>query len=106
MAKRLVLDSPKPLTKTQIIKIMSDSSNISAPIIKDLFDDFQKLLFAELDRVGEFKLLDLGKLKVSFVPERYGTNPLTGEKTLFKAKTKLKFSFSKNIKEFANSLFI
>lgn len=105
MTKKLVFDTDKPLTKTQIIKLISDNSNLSVPIIKEIFEDYQKLLYSELDRIGEFKLMDLGKLKVSFVPERFGTNPLTGEKTLFKSKTRLKFSFSKNIKEFANSLY-
>ncbi len=106
MSKKLILESDKPLTKTQIIKLMSDNSNISVPVLKEIFEDYQKLLFAELDRVGEFKLFDLGKLKVTYVPERERVNPLNGEKMIVKAKARLKFSFSKNIKEFANSLYI
>ena len=75
-------------------------------MIKDIFEDYTKLMFSELDRCGEFRLLDLGKIKVNHTDARLGTNPLTGEKTVFKSKTKLKFSFSKQCKDFAETLYV
>ncbi|MGL5640441.1 MAG: HU family DNA-binding protein [Mycoplasmoidaceae bacterium] len=107
MGKKLVLDSNmRPLTKNQIIKLISDNANISIPVIKDIFDDFQKLMFAELDRCLEFKLLDIGKIKVKRSNPRIGVNPSTGQKVEIAAKTKLKFTFSKNCKVFAETLYI
>ncbi|KFB07544.1 bacterial DNA-binding protein, DNABII family [Malacoplasma iowae DK-CPA] len=104
--EKLVIDSGKPLTKREIYKLISNNINISETVIKDIFDDFTKLMFAELDRCGEFKLLDLGKIKVTHSDARLGKNPLTGENTVFKSKTKLKFSFSKQCKEFAETLYV
>lgn len=104
--EKLVIDNNKPLTKKEIYKLISNNINIAETVIRDIFDDYTKLLFAELDRCGEFKLLDLGKIKISHTDARLGKNPLTGESTVFKAKTKLKFSFSKQCKEFAETLYI
>ena len=104
--EKLVIDSGKPLTKREIYKLISNNINISETVIKDIVDDFTKLMFAELDRCGEFKLLDLGKIKVTHSDARLGKNPLTGENTVFKSKTKLKFSFSKQCKEFAETLYV
>lgn len=104
--EKLVINNTKPLTKREIFKLISNNINIAETVIKDIFEDYTKLLFSELDRCGEFKLLDLGKIKVSHTDARLGTNPLTGEKTVFKSKTKLKFSFSKQCKDFAETLYV
>lgn len=104
--EKLVITNSKPLTKKEIFKLISGNANIAESVIRDIFEDYTKLLFSELDRCGEFKLLDLGKIKISHTDARLGTNPLTGEKTVFKSKTKLKFSFSKQCKEFADTLYI
>lgn len=63
-------------------------------------------MFAELDRCLEFKLLDIGKVKVKRSSPRTGVNPSTGQKVEISAKTKLKFTFSKGSKDFAESLYI
>ncbi len=106
MGKKLVLSpNDKPITKNQIIKLISDNANISVPVIKEIFEDLQKLMFAELDRCLEFKLLDIGKIKVKRTKGRMGINPSTGQKVEIPVKTKLKFTFSKHCKEFANSLY-
>lgn len=104
--EKLVINNLKPLTKKEIYRLISNNINIAETIIKDIFDDYSKLMFSELDRCGEFKLLELGKIKVSHANARVGTNPLTGEKTVFKSKTKLKFSFSKQCKDFAQTLYV
>lgn len=104
--EKLVINNNKPLTKREIFKLISNNINITETVIKDIFEDYTKLMFSELDRCGEFRLLDLGKIKVSHTDARLGTNPLTGEKTVFKSKTKLKFSFSKQCKDFAETLYV
>lgn len=104
--EKLVINNTKPLTKREIFKLISNNINIAETVIKDIFDDYTQLMFSELDRCGEFRLLDLGKIKVSHTDARLGTNPLTGEKTVFKSKTKLKFSFSKQCKDFAETLYV
>ena len=35
------------LTTNQLLNLISDNANISIPVIKDIFGDFQKLMFAE-----------------------------------------------------------
>ncbi len=104
--EKLVINNSKPLTKREIFKLISNNINIAETVIKDIFEDYTKLMFSELDRCGEFRLLDLGKIKVSHSDARLGTNRLTGEQTVFKAKTRLKFSFSKKCKDFADTLYV
>lgn len=107
MAKPKILKvaSEKPLTKLAMLKLISDNSNLALPIIKDIFEDYQRLIFSELDRVQEVRVLDMGKIKVKRTEPRMGRNPSTGEQAMISAKTKLKFVFSKQYKDFASSLF-
>lgn len=104
--EKLIINNNKALTKKEIYRLISNNINISEAVIRDIFDDFSKLLYAELDRCGEFRLLDLGKIKVKHTNSRIGISPLTGKKTVFKSKTRLKFSFSKQCKDFANDLYV
>lgn len=104
--EKLIINNTKPLTKKEIFRLISNNINIAETVIRDIFNDYTKLLFAELDRCGEFRLLDLGKIKVKHVSAKIGVLPSTGEKTIIKSKTKLRFSFSKTCKEFANSLYV
>lgn len=103
--KILKVDSEKPLTKLAMLKLISDNANLSMPVIKEIFEDYQRLLFSELDRVQEVSILDMGKLKVKRTEPRMGRNPSTGEQVKIAAKTKLRFVFSKKYKDFASSLF-
>lgn len=104
--EKLVINNIKPLTKKEIYRLISNNINISETVIRDIFDDFTNLLFAELDRCGEFKMFDWGKIKVTHSKARLGKNPLTGENAVFKSKTKLKFTFSKQCKDFAETLYV
>lgn len=107
MAKPIILKvaSEKPLTKLAMLKLISDNANLSLPVIKEIFEDYQRLLFSELDRVQEASVLEMGKIKVKRTEPRMGRNPFTGEQVQITAKTKLKFVFSKKYKDFASSLF-
>ena len=102
---KLIDDNKKPLTKKQIIDLVSTNANISVPIIKDLFEDFVKLIKAELDRCEEFRLFDLGKIKVKPGHKKLTTNPLTGETTTEWTKSKIKFVFSKQYKELVETFY-
>lgn len=102
---KLIDDNKKPLTKKEIIKLISNNSNISEPIIKELIEDLLSLIKAELDRCEEFRLFDLGKIKLKPGHKKLTTNPLTGETTTEWTKSKIKFVFSKQYKELVETFY-
>ncbi|MCF0217810.1 MAG: HU family DNA-binding protein [Malacoplasma sp.] len=95
----------KPRTKKEIIKLISNNSNIAESIIKDIFEDFVNLIKAELDRCEQFRLFDLGKIKLKPGHKKITTNPLTGETETEWTKSKIKFVFSKQYKELAETFY-
>lgn len=102
---KLIDADKKPRTKKQIIKLISNNINIAETIIKDIFDDYVNLIKAELDRCEEFRLFDLGKIKVKPGHKKLTTNPLTGETTTEWTKSKIKFVFSKQYKELVETFY-
>ncbi|MDE5767108.1 MAG: HU family DNA-binding protein [Malacoplasma sp.] len=103
---KLIDDDRKPRTKKEIIKLISNNINIAETVIKDIFDDYVALIKAELDRCEEFRLFDLGKIKLKPGHKKLTTNPLTGETTTEWTKSKIKFVFSKQYKELVESFYI
>lgn len=83
--------SKKPMTKTEMIAALADSTGLTKQQVVSLFDELATLIKKELgeEGVGIFNISNLLKIKVvrkPATPERKGINPFTKEETVFKAK--------------------
>ncbi|MBA2491589.1 MAG: HU family DNA-binding protein [Gammaproteobacteria bacterium] len=81
----------KPPTKSEILNHIADDTGISRKQAGAVLDSLQDLIGRSLKArgVGLFNLPGLMKIKVVKKPAtkaRKGTNPFTGEETVFKAK--------------------
>ena len=83
--------SKKPMTKTEMIAVLAESTGLTKKQVVGLFDELSKLIEKELgdEGAGTVNLSNLLKIKVvrkPATPERKGINPFTKEETVFKAK--------------------
>lgn len=81
----------KPMTKTDILNVLAESTGLQKKDVSNLFEELSKLIQKELSESGPgvFSIPNLIKVKVvrkPGTPEREGVNPFTKEKTIFKAK--------------------
>jgi len=81
----------KPMTKTEMIAALAESTGLTKKQVVSLFDELAKLIEKELgeERAGIVNVFNLLKIKVvrkPATPERKGINPFTKEETVFKAK--------------------
>ena len=85
------MTSKKPMTKTEMIAALSDSTGLTKQQVVSLFDELATLIKKELgeEGAGIFNISNLLKIKAvrkPATPERKGINPFTKEETVFKAK--------------------
>jgi len=83
--------SKKPMTKTEMIVVLAESTGLTKNQVVSLFDELAKLIKKELgeEGAGLINISNLLKIKVvrkPATPERKGINPFTKEETVFKAK--------------------
>ena len=91
MAKKKTAPAKKPLTKSEVLTSLSESSELSKKEIAGLFDNLSALIAKSLKKSGPgvFTVPGLSKIKVVRKPAtkaRKGINPFTKEETIFKAK--------------------
>ncbi len=111
VAKKATVKSIKePLTKSQLFTTIAENTELKKKDVVAVFDELSSLLNGHIKRngAGVFTLPGLLKIKVVRKPAtkaRKGTNPFTGEPTVFKAKPArnvVKAQPLKNLKEMAN----
>lgn len=74
--------APKPLTKTQIMANLADSTELPKKDVAAVFDALSDEIAEELKRSGQFTIPGLCKITLKDVPakpKRKGRNPATGE---------------------------
>ncbi len=99
------------MTKTQIIGNIADSTGLSKKQVTNVIGELESLIEGSIKKraIGEFTIPGLMKITTVRKPAvraRKGTNPFTGEETMFKAKpasTAVKIRPLKRMKEFSNS---
>ena len=84
-------NAKKPMTKSEILASLSESSGLSKKEVAALLEDLGELIGKNLNRRGPgvFNVPGLMKVKVVRKPAtkaRKGINPFTKEETIFKAK--------------------
>jgi nucleoid DNA-binding protein len=83
--------SEKPMSKTEILNALSESTGLSKKQVGGLFDELAKLISANLSKKGPgvFNVPGLMKILVKHKPAtkaRKGINPFTKEEVMIKAK--------------------
>ena len=89
MAKKAASD--KPLTKSEILNALAESTGLSRKEVTGVLDGLSDLIGQSLGKKGPgvFNVPGLMKIQVQRKPAtkaRKGINPFTGEETTFKAK--------------------
>jgi DNA-binding protein HU-beta len=87
------------MTQTEIITALSDKSGLKKTEVKGFFDALADLATKEVKKNGEFTLPGFGKLKKTNRKAREGRNPATGAVIKIPAKTTVKFSLGKAMKD-------
>lgn len=80
-----------PMSKSSVIKAITDYTNLSRKEITSVFDSLTQIIEKHVKSGGPGKFVMPGLLKIVVVkkaatPARKGKNPFTGEEMMFKAK--------------------
>jgi len=83
--------SKKPMTKTEMIAALAESTGLAKTQVVGLFEELAKLIKKELGEEGAGAINISSLLKIKVVrkpasPERQGINPFTKEEMVIKAK--------------------
>jgi DNA-binding protein HU-beta len=87
------------MTQTEIVSALADKTGLKKTEVKGLFDAVAELATKEVKKNGEFTLPGFGKLKKNQRKAREGRNPATGAVIKIPAKTTVKFSLGKAMKD-------
>ena len=87
------------MTQSEIISKLADSSGMKKSDVKSFFDTLAEMATSEVKKNGEFTLPGFGKLKKTNRKAREGRNPATGAVIKIPAKTTVKFSIGKAMKD-------
>jgi DNA-binding protein HU-beta len=87
------------LTQTEIVNQLAETSGLKKTDVKGFFEALASLATAEVKKNGEFTLPGFGKLKKTHRKAREGRNPATGATIKIPAKTTVKFSIGKAMKD-------
>jgi DNA-binding protein HU-beta len=87
----------KALKKSQIVGTLADKSGLSKKDVAGLLGELTALAYKEAK--SGFTIPGLGKLVIVNRKARMGRNPATGEAIKIAAKTVVKFSVAKNLKD-------
>lgn len=87
------------MTQTEIISRLADSCGCKRSDVKAMFDALAQLATDEVKANGEFTVPGFGKLKKTQRKAREGRNPATGAVIQIPAKTTVKFSLGKSMKD-------
>ncbi|MCB1145284.1 MAG: HU family DNA-binding protein [Leptospiraceae bacterium] len=89
----------KPMTKTQLIAELSDSTGIAKKEVINFLDSLAQIAYKEAQKKGRFTLPGFGILKLVKRDARMARNPATGESVKVPAKTVVKFTLAKVAKD-------
>ena len=87
------------MTQTAIVSSIADATGLKKSEVKTVFDALTELATVEVKKNGEFTIPGFGKLKKTNRKAREGRNPATGAIIKIPAKTTVKFSVGKAMKD-------
>ena len=87
------------MTQTAIVSTLADKTGLKKSEVKMVIDAMTELATVEVKKNGEFTVPGFGKLKKTNRKAREGRNPATGATIKIPAKTTVKFSVGKAMKD-------
>jgi DNA-binding protein HU-beta len=87
------------MTQTQVMGHLAEKIGISKKDAKLTLDEINKLVVRELKKEGSIRLAGLGIFRKRKLKARVGRNPATGEQIKIPARTRLRFTPAKALKE-------
>ncbi len=87
------------MTRTELIEALSTETSMDKQEVKRFLDGLTLLVERTIRQGGEVPLKGLGKFKVQNRKARVGRNPLTGQPVDIPAKTVVKFTLAKSLKD-------
>ena len=87
------------MTQTAIVSTLADKTGLKKSEVKSVIDAITELATSEVKKNGEFTVPGFGKLKKTNRKAREGRNPATGAIIKIPAKTTVKFSVGKAMKD-------
>jgi DNA-binding protein HU-beta len=87
------------MTKSALFAYFADKFEVKRTEVRDWFDELAALAEKEIKRSGEFTLPGMVKLSVRKSKARMGRNPATGEPIKIPAKTRVKATVVKAMKD-------
>ena len=87
------------MTQTAIVSTLADKTGLKKSEVKSVIDAMTELATVEVKKNGEFTVPGFGKLKKTNRKAREGRNPATGAIIKIPAKTTVKFSVGKAMKD-------
>jgi DNA-binding protein HU-beta len=87
------------MTQTAIVSTLADRTGLKKSEVKSVIDAITELATTEVKKNGEFTVPGFGKLKKTNRKARDGRNPATGAIIKIPAKTTVKFSVGKAMKD-------
>ena len=87
------------MTRTDLIEAIAQETGSERQQAKAFLEGFTRIIEREMKNEGEVPLAGLGKFKVVKRQARTGRNPMTGESIQIAAKTVVKFTVAKVLKD-------
>lgn len=87
------------MTRTELIEELANRTSTEKSNAKHFLECLTALIEDQIRKGGEVPMKGLGKFKVQNRAARVGRNPLTGEPIQIPAKTVVKFTVAKALKE-------
>lgn len=87
------------MTRTDLIEAIAQETGSDRQQAKAFLEGFTRIIEREMKNEGDVPLAGLGKFKVVKRQARIGRNPMTGESIQIPAKTVVKFTVAKILKD-------
>ena len=87
------------MTQSQVMEHLAKAVGISKKDAKLALDELNTLVVRELKKEGSIRLAGLGVFRMRKLAARVGRNPDTGEQIKILARTQLRFTPAKALKE-------
>jgi DNA-binding protein HU-beta len=98
-AKPAVKPAVKAMTKAEMITAISETTGFTKVCVEEVYNAVIALTAVETKKAGAFSLHGLGKFAVVKRKARMGRNPATKEPMKIPAKSAVKFTISKMVKD-------
>jgi DNA-binding protein HU-beta len=87
------------MTQSKVMAYLADKVNISKKDAKVTLEELTSLVVRELKKEGSLRLAGLGIFRKRKTKARLGCNPTTGEQIKIPARTGLRFTPAKSLKD-------